>query len=66
MGPDELLPCKNTKEFRGKCIALPDIPAYIVEPFAMQPRYVQLTLESFGIRRRRKANRGGGSIDKAR
>ena len=60
MGPDELLTGKNTKVFRGKCIALPDVPDYIVNPFARQPKYVQLSLESFGIRPCRKANRGGG------
>ena len=60
MGPDELLTGKNTKVFRGKCIALPDVPDYIVKQLARQPKYVQLSLESVGIRCR-KANRGGGS-----
>ena len=59
MGPDELLTGKNTKVFRGRYIALPDVPDYIVKPF-VQPKYVQLSLESVGIRCR-KANRGGGS-----
>ena len=59
MGPDELLTGKNTKVFRGKCIALPDVPDYIVKQLARQPKYVQLSLESVGIRCR-KANRGGG------
>ena len=60
MGPDELLTGKNTKVFRGRCIALPDVPECIVKPLARQPKYVQLSLESVGIRPRRKANRGGG------
>ena len=60
MGPDELLTGKNTKVFRGRCIALPDVPDYIVMPLAPQPNYVQLSLESVGIRPCRKANRGGG------
>ena len=60
MGPDELLTGKNTKVFRGGCIALPDVPDYIVMPLAPQPKYVQLSLESVGIRPCRKANRGGG------
>ena len=60
MGPDELLTGKNTKVFRGRCIALPDVPDYIVMPLAPQPKYVQLSLESVGIRPCRKANRGGG------
>ena len=60
MGPDELLTGKNTKVFRGRCIALPDVPDYIVKPLAPQPKYVQLSLESVGIRPCRKANRGGG------
>ena len=60
MGPDELLTGKNTKVFRGRCIALPDAPDYIVMPLAPQPKYVQLSLESVGIRPCRKANRGGG------
>ncbi len=34
MGPDELLTGKNTKVFRGKCLALPDVPDYIVKPLA--------------------------------
>ena len=60
MGPGELLTGKNTKVFRGRCIALPDVPDYIVMPLAPQPNYVQLSLESVGIRPCRKANRGGG------
>ena len=71
MGPDELLTAKNTKVFRGKCIALPDAPDYIVMPLAPLKKYVQLSLESVGIRPCRKANRGGryrggGSIAKSR
>ena len=71
MGPDELLTGKNTKVFRGKCIALRDVPDYIVMPLAPQKKYVQLSLESVGIRPCRKANRGGryrggGSIAKSR
>jgi hypothetical protein len=71
MGPDELLTGKNTKVFRGKCIVLPDAPDYIVKPLAPQKKYVQLSLESVGIRPCRKANRGGryrggGSIAKNR
>ncbi len=66
LGPDELLAGKDSEVFRGKCIALPDVPAYIVKPFAPQTRYVQLMLESLGIRNCRKANSGGGSIVKAR
>ena len=63
MGPDELLTGKNTKVFRGKCIALPDVPDYIVKQLDRQPKYVQLSLESVGIRvgYRFAANRGGGS-----
>jgi hypothetical protein len=61
MGPDELLTGKNTKVFRGKCIALPDAPDYIIKPFARQPKYVRLSLESCGIRLCRKTHRGGGS-----
>ena len=63
MGPDELLTGKNNKVLRGKCIALPDAPDYIVKPLAPQHRCVQRSLESFGIR---KVDRGGGSIVKTR
>jgi len=63
MGPDELLTGKNTKVFRGRCIALSDVPDYIVKQLARQPKYVQLSLESVGIRvgYRSAANRGVGS-----
>ena len=71
MGPDELLTGKNTKVFRGKCIALRDVPDYSVMPLAPQKKYGQLSQESVGIRPCRKANRGGryrggGSIAKSR
>ena len=45
LGPDELLTGKNTKVFRGRCIALPDVHDYIVKPLAPQPKCVQLSLE---------------------
>ncbi len=71
---DELLTGKNTskniKDFRGGgrgfrgCIPLMDAPDYYVQPLAPQPRYVQLTLDAFGIRKHHKANRGGGSTIK--
>ncbi len=62
MGPDELLTGKKDQVFRGKCSAMPDAPDCIVKQFAPQPSYVQKSLESCGIRKRRKDNRGGGSI----
>ena len=62
---------KNTKVFRGRCIALPDAPDYIVKPLAPLPKYVQISLESVGFRPSRNARRGGdyrggGSIVKTR
>ncbi len=66
VGSDDLLTGKSTKVFRGRCVALPDVPACIVKPFAPQPCCAQLALESSGIHKCRKANRGGGLIVKAK
>ncbi len=60
MGSDELLTGKNSRVFRGKCIALPNVPDCIVKSLARQPKYVQISLGPVGFRPSRKANRGGG------